>query len=179
LLAAWALVLPLALDTFAVSAALGLQPVGPAARARITVVFSAFEGGMPLIGALAGGALGRAAGGWAHWIALVVLAGAGLMMLLARDGDEARLARLAQARGPLLLALGLSISLDELAIGFTLGLLKLPLVAACVVIAVQAAVATQIGLRLGRRVGEELRENAERVAGVALIALAVLFAFLR
>jgi putative Mn2+ efflux pump MntP len=41
------------------------------------------------------------------------------------------------------------------------------------VIAVQAAAATQLGLRLGRRVGKEMRENAERAAGVALIALAI------
>lgn len=179
MLAAWVLILPLGLDTFAVSAALGLQRLEARDRLRITALFTAFEGGMPLVGALVGRALGQAVGGAAQWVAVAVLAGAGLLMLLGRDGDEERIARLARARGPVQLALGLSISLDELAIGFTLGLLRLPLWAACLAIAVQAAVVTQVGLRLGGRVGEELRENAERAAGAVLIALAIVLLVLR
>lgn len=179
MLAAWALILPLALDTFAVSATLGMQGLSRGDRARITALFTTFEGGMPVVGVLAGASLGRVLGGWAAWIAVAVLAGAGLLMLLGGEGDEDRVRRLARSRGPIQLALGLSISLDELAIGFTLGLLRLPLWAACLAIALQAALVTQLGLRLGRRVGEGLRENAERVAGAALVFLAVLLAVLR
>lgn len=40
-------------------------------------------------------------------------------------------------------------------------------------IAVQAFVVTQIGVRIGGRAGERWRESAERLAGVALIALGV------
>jgi putative Mn2+ efflux pump MntP len=173
LTAGWALILPLALDTFAVAAALGVQRLDPRARMRVTALFTVFEGGMPLAGAAAGGVLGRAIGEAGHWVAVAVLAGAGVLMLLRRDDDEGRLESLARASGPLLLALGVSISLDELAIGFSLAVLRLPLGILCLVIAVQAAAATQLGLRLGRRVGEEMRENAERAAGVALIALAI------
>ena len=179
MLAAWLLILPLALDTFAVSAALGLQGLERADRVRVTALFTAFEGGMPVIGALGGGFAGHAVGGAAHWLAVAVLAVAGLLMLIGRDDDEARATRLLREGGLSQLALGLSISLDELAIGFTIGLLRLPLWAACLAIAVQAALATQLGLRLGSRLGEELRENAERVAGVALVALAALFVVLR
>ena len=179
MLTAWVLILPLALDTFAVAAALGLQRLASRDRLRVTLLFTAFEGGMPLVGAVLGAALGRVVGGAAQWVAVAVLAGAGLLMLLSRDGDEDRLGRLARARGPLLLALGLSVSLDELAIGFSLGLLRLPLLVACLAIAAQAAIATQLGLRLGGRVGEGLRENAERAAGVALIVLAIVLLILR
>ena len=71
------------------------------------------------------------------------------------------------------LGLGLSISLNELAIGFTLGLVGLPTVPVIVAIAVQAFLAAQLGLALGAKVGEELRENAGRLAALALIALGV------
>jgi putative Mn2+ efflux pump MntP len=78
----------------------------------------------------------------------------------------------ANARGAAILGLGLSVSLDELAIGFTIGLLRVPLVPAVVLIAIQAFVVSQLGFALGSRVAERLRENAERLAGVVLIALA-------
>lgn len=72
-----------------------------------------------------------------------------------------------------MILLGVSISLDELAVGFTFGLLRLPVVLVIVLIAVQAFVAAQLGLRLGARLSERLRDGAERVAGVALAALGV------
>jgi putative Mn2+ efflux pump MntP len=76
--------------------------------------------------------------------------------------------------GLALLALGLSISLDELAIGFTIGLLHLPLWIAVVLIGAQAFLFAQMGLRLGTQLNEALRERAEQVAGIALVGLAAL-----
>jgi len=64
-----------------------------------------------------------------------------------------------------------SISLDELAIGFTIGLLKLPIVLVLLLIGLQAFLATQLGLRLGSRLSDAVREGAERLAGVALAGL--------
>lgn len=49
-----ALVLPLGLDTFAVAAALGMVGVTPTRRREITVLFTAFEAGMPLMGLAVG-----------------------------------------------------------------------------------------------------------------------------
>ena len=68
-------------------------------------------------------------------------------------------------------ALGASISLDEFAIGFTLGLLRLPVVLVIVLIAVQTILVTQLGLRLGHSLSEQLREAADRIAGLALTGL--------
>ena len=62
-------------------------------------------------------------------------------------------------------------SLDELAIGFGLGLARLPVVTVIIAIGVLALAASQLGLALGALVGERLRERAEQVAGVALILL--------
>ncbi len=71
---------------------------------------------------------------------------------------------------------GISISLDELAIGFTIGLLHLSLWLAVVLIGAQAFLFAQLGLRLGARLNETLRERAEQVAGIGLVGLAVLLA---
>jgi putative Mn2+ efflux pump MntP len=79
---------------------------------------------------------------------------------------------LAASRGPAVFALGLSVSLDELAIGFSLGLLNVPILPAIVLIAAQAFIVSQAGFALGGRIGEAAREGAERLAGAVLIVIA-------
>lgn len=168
-----AFVLPLGLDSFAVSAALG---AGGRLRTRdavrISVVFVVFEAGMPLVGLAAGAPLAQAIGGIADYVAAAALASVGGWLLWPRGQGEDNSAELARARGIALAGLGVSISLDELAIGFSLGLARLPVVAVIVAIAVQTFVAVQVGLFLGSRAGVWLRRWAERLAGLALIALA-------
>jgi manganese efflux pump family protein len=85
--------------------------------------------------------------------------------------SEQRAARFIGSRGLALLALGVSISLDELAIGFSIGLVRLPLAAVIAAIAVQALLAAQLGLAIGARISDRLRERAEQAAGIALILL--------
>jgi putative Mn2+ efflux pump MntP len=167
------LIVPLGLDTFAVAAALGISGLKRQDRLRVSLLFTAFEMGMPLIGFFGGRLVGRVAGNAADFLAIAILMGLGLFMLKpGGDGqDEARAGLLARTRGLAALGLGVSISLDELAIGFTLGLLRLPILLVIVLIGVQTFTLTQVGLALGSRVGERIREGAERLAGAALAAL--------
>jgi manganese efflux pump family protein len=93
-------------------------------------------------------------------------------MLLAGDkDDDEKAARITSSRGLALIGLGVSISLDELAIGFTIGLTRLPVVTVIVAIAVQAFITAQLGLALGARIGERWRERAGQAAGIALVLL--------
>ena len=170
-----AIVLPLGLDTFGVALALGIAGLPRDKRMRIALLFTAFEAGMPLVGVALGLPLGRTIGSGADYLAAALIAGLGLYMLLEQSDQAEESERLLSMtdRGVAgAVALGVSISLDELAIGFSAGLLRLPLVALIVLIAVQTFVVTQLGIRLGGRVGERWREGSERVAGGALIALA-------
>jgi manganese efflux pump family protein len=167
-----ALVVPLGLDSFAICAALGLAGLDRRQRLRVSFLFPAFEAGAPLIGLALGAPLGRAIGGVADYIAAAALVAFGLFTLIRGEaGEEERVGQLATTHGLAIVGLGLGIALDELAIGFTIGLLGLPLVPVLVVIAVQAVVFSQLGLRLGAHVSERLREDAERLAGLALIAI--------
>jgi putative Mn2+ efflux pump MntP len=170
-------VLPLGLDTFAVAAALGARGLPGRQRLRVSLLMSSFEMAMPVVGLLLGHALGHLVGSAADFVAIGVLALLGLWMVIHEDGDEGeKVDRLAAGQGLVLLALGISISLDELAIGFTIGLLHLSLWLAVVLIGAQAFVFAQIGLRLGARLNETLRERAEQLAGLALLGLALLLA---
>jgi manganese efflux pump family protein len=95
-------------------------------------------------------------------------------MLVHDEDDDEKAARFVGGRGFVLIAVGLSISLDELAMGFTIDLLHFSIWVAVILIGTQAFVLAQLGLRLGTRISEHARENAERLAGVALVGLAVL-----
>ena len=165
-----AFVLPLGLDSFAVAAAIGaLQVAGWWLKLRVSLIFVIFEGGMPLVGLALGGALARGAGHVTGYLAAAAVIGIGAWLLAADEEEKA--GRVVSTRGVALVALGISISLDELAIGFGMGLARLPVTAIVIAIAVQAFAAAQLGLALGARIGGRWRERAGRIAGVALIVL--------
>jgi putative Mn2+ efflux pump MntP len=170
-------VLPLGLDTFAVSAALGMRGLPGRERLRVSLLMSAFEMVMPIVGLLLGRALGSVVGSAADWVAVGVLVALGAWMLLHEEGDEEDQVAALRSRSPLMvLALGISISLDELAMGFTIGLLHLNIRLAVVLIGAQAFLVAQLGLRLGARLGERFRERAEQLAGLTLVGLALFLA---
>ena len=168
-------VLPLGLDTFAVSAALGLQGLPKRERFKVSLLLSAFEMSMPVVGLLLGQGLGAAIGSVAEFVAAAALIGLGVYMLRADEEAEGeKVASLGSRSGLALIGLGVGISIDELAMGFTIGLLRLSLVLAVILIGAQAFLMAQIGLRLGSRLGEAAREWAERLAGIALLGLGIL-----
>jgi len=182
LLIAAGLLLPLGLDTFALAAALGMAGLERRDRLRVALVFTAFEAGMPIAGMLLGRAAGAFLGTWAGYGGIAFLFVAGLLLLRPgqKESEEAgRMRLLAHARGLAILDLGLSISVDELTVGLSAGLLGFSIVLTVLWVAVQAFVATQVGLRLGARLEEGVRERAEWLAGVALILVALVLLGLR
>jgi manganese efflux pump family protein len=172
-----ALILPLGLDTFTVAAAVGIAGVDRRERLRVSLLFALFEGTMPLVGFLIGAGIGGAIGGRADYVAGLLLLALGGYILWPRDesDEHAKAAMLARTRGLAVIGLGVGISLDELAIGFSVGLLRISILLAAIIIGAQAFVAAQIGVRLGARLGEDVREHAEQLAGIILVILGVVF----
>lgn len=176
-----ALVLPLAPETFAVSAALAASGPSTGWRTHRWMLFAASETGMPLVGLAIGrplGVIGKAG----EYVAIALLFVLAVHMLHETKGEREPRAptALLNRRGVAIAVLAISASLDELTIGFTVGLLRLPIVPVIAVIAVQAFAVSFLGMRLGERVGDRARENAERVggAGLALLATGLLIAAL-
>jgi manganese efflux pump family protein len=144
-------------------------------RLKASLLMSSFEMAMPVVGLLLGHGLGAAVGGVADYVAAAALLALGGWILVAGGGDDGEKVSALSSRGGLaLIGLGISISLDELAMGFTIGLLKLSIVLAVVLIGVQAFAVAQLGLRLGAKLGEAAREWAEKLAGLALVGLGIL-----
>ena len=172
------LILPLSLDTLAVSAAMGAAGLGRRERLRLSAVLALFEALMPLVGVAVGSAAGDRLGSAGEWAAIGILALVGVWMLLEDDaGRETALS--ARIGGAALLWLGLAVSLDELAIGLAIGLLGLPVALVVGLIAAQAVVASLAGSALGRRLGEAAGEVGENLAGALLLAVAAVLLALR
>ena len=176
------LLLPLALDTFALAAALGMAGLERRDQLRVALVFTVFEAGMPIAGLLVGRVIGSVIGQWAGYGGILFLLIAGFLLLRSgqrEEDEERRLRLLAHARGLAIIDLGLSISVDELTVGLSAGLLGLSIALTVIWIAVQAFAAAQLGLRLGARLGEEVRERSEQAAGVVLILVALVLLVLK
>jgi manganese efflux pump family protein len=171
------LILPLTIDTFVLGTALGAAGIAKRERLRTSLILTAFEAGMPVVGFIAGAGIGAAMGGWANYLAAAVLAGIGILMLRSGDageGAEKNLRLLESARGWSIVVLGVGISVDELAVGFGVGLLRLPFLLLIALIAVQAFIAAQLGMRLGSRLADNARVAAGRLAGLLLVVAAAL-----
>jgi putative Mn2+ efflux pump MntP len=165
------LVLSLGFDTLAVAVALGISGIGRQQRLRAGISFALFEGGMPLVGFLVGRAASGAVGELASALGIAVLAGVGVWMIYEGiRGEEEPDLSVASWRG--LILTSISVSLDELAIGFSMGALGLPIVLSVIFIAAQAFLLTLIGTALGSRIGERLAERGELAAGLVLCGLA-------
>jgi putative Mn2+ efflux pump MntP len=106
------LVLPLALDTFAASAALGTRALPRRERLRTSAVLTGFEAAMPVVGLLLGRGVGSLVGGVADYVAAGALLALAVWIWVEEE----------EPRGGLI-AIGFAVSIDELAIGFAAGLL--------------------------------------------------------
>lgn len=179
MIAAAVLLLSLGLDTFAVALGLGLSGLSRSQWVRVGLTFACFEGLMPVGGLFLGRHLSRVIGARAGYIAAVLLIVVGAFALKeaiseakeADEDDEDKPASLLS--GKKLLLTGLSISIDELAVGFSLGLLHVAFASTLVFIAVQAFAITFLGLALGARLGKRLGDRAEFASGIVLILLGI------
>jgi manganese efflux pump family protein len=172
-----ALLVPLSIDAFILSAALGMAGLHKKDRLRTSMVLAGFEGGMPLLGAMIGHGLGSAIGSYGIYAAAVVIGFAGVLMLMPsnEEREQKQVRLLSHAKGWLIVNLGLSISIDGLAIGLSLGLLHVSILFIAIYVALQTFLASRLGLWLGGRLSETFKERAEMAGGLMLVLVALLF----
>jgi putative Mn2+ efflux pump MntP len=168
--------LAVGLDVLALSTGIGVLGVSVRARLRVGAAFAAAEIIMQIIGALIGAGAGHIAGEIAAYAGFVTLAFIGVWIFRESLGNNHSLSENATA-GWGLFAAAASISLDSLGLGFSLPALRVPLMPLIGTVAVTTVIFTFAGLWLGKMLGIKFRKNAERGAGVVLVALAVLFTF--
>jgi len=116
--------LALGVDNLAVSLGIGVSGVHGAMRVRVAVIFGLFEAGMPLLGMAAGRTVAGGLGSGAPWLGGGLLAAVGVYQLIewargrGSPGDAAAPGSWGTGR---LLVSGLAMSIDNLVVGFALG----------------------------------------------------------
>lgn len=165
---------PLGTDSAAVCTALAARErIVMRRRLIIAATLTTFEAVTPALGMMASGPVGSLMGEWSAYLAGALLIGLGVWMLAHRD-DGSDAPELGSAAGMLsLLAVGFAVSVDEIAVGVSLGMAGVPVVPLVATVAVWVFAATMTGLSLGSRVPDRFQAHAARVAAVALIGLGV------
>lgn len=166
-----ALILSLGMDTLMMSISLGF--VQTKGKLKIAFTFAFAEAIMPLVGLAIGKGTGRLIGEWASLLGGVALLAIAIWLIFFEDEDEEEERLERELKGLTLIVTALSISLDELAVGFSVGLVGVPIALTIVLIALQALVFTFLGITFGAKLKPYLGEWAEKLAGVVLGLLGV------
>jgi putative Mn2+ efflux pump MntP len=171
--------LSVGLSNFAASIGIGMSGVDARKRLRVGLAFGVFEAVMPVIGIVIGhnvsgslGHVGRYLGG-----ALLVATGLYTVWKSRREGDG----EAAAGAGPLdttrLLVTAFALSIDNLVVGFALGVYPVPALLAGIVVAATSVALSLIGLELGSRLGRGVEKWADEIGGAVLAAVGVALAF--
>lgn len=146
---------------------------------RIVLVFTLFETLLPLVGMLIGQRFASLINAYATPVASGILLVLGLYLMattFSKNEEPKKLVKkITSWTGLILLAIGLGI--DNLLVGFSLGLKNgTPLMIALIIGAV-AFVFVSTGLKIGKYIRQEHRKIADLVAGMLLVLLAGLTYF--
>ncbi len=164
----------LAMDCFAVSLGVGTAgtAVGLRPTFRLFFHFGLFQGGMTLMGWLAGKTVVGYIASVDHWVAFGLLAFVGVRMIrggLQKAGDEPAIPD--PSRGLTLVMLSIATSIDALAVGLSLAFLEVNVLWSALLIGGVSAVLSLLGLSLGNQLGLRFGKSMEILGGLILIAI--------
>jgi len=183
--------LVLGLDAFSLATGMGLKGVNRPFEIRFSLTVGVFHIIMPLLGLELGLTAGRFLGVWASRL------GAAILLYLAfsffiKGYREVRPQRISfadlheslnqnnksleQNWGKVIL-LALSVSMDALTVGFSLGTFKMPILISVVIMGSIAALMTILGFGAGKLVGRLVGSYAQMTGGILLGLLALKLAF--
>ena len=171
-----ALALALAMDAFAVAIVTGLtlKPLTGRQVFRLSFHFGLFQALMPVLGWSVGAAMYRYISRFDHWIAFGLLTFIGIRMMAEASREPvARRPATDPTTGWDLVMLSVATSIDALAVGLSLAMVRAGIVLPAVVIGLVAATMTVVGMVLGRKVGTLWGRRVEVVGGLILIAIGI------
>lgn len=162
----------LSMDAFAVSIGLGSKHTKNTKSLAIMagIYFGVFQGIMPLIGYLGGKSILGWFESYATWVAffLLVLIGAKMIYESFTEGVEEDIAKITHR---IMLVLAIATSIDAMAAGFSLTLLDVNPLIACLIIGVTTLLFSWAGVFVGKKSGTWLESKAELFGGVVLILI--------
>lgn len=138
---------------------------------RLSLSFGFFQSAMPVAGWFAGVTVVDIIADYDHWIAFGLLAFIGGKMIWEGCEEESEMEKDDQTRGWPLLMLSIATSIDALAVGFSLSLLKASILFPSVVIGVVCFCMTAVGMIFGKVLAKLFGRKVEIFGGLVLIAI--------
>ena len=163
----------LSLDSFRVSLGLGTLKLSRLRQLQIVIAFGVCDALAPLIGLLIGKSLLEFVGPWVEHLGPLLLCAYGVYVIYIAQRCAGR--ETGETDRWMVLGLPLSLSLDNLVAGTSLGMIGFPLLISVVIIGAMSALLSLAGLKLGRTAVGLLRVRAELIGGVVLIVIALSF----
>jgi putative Mn2+ efflux pump MntP len=167
----------LAMDCFAITLGLACGTKGLTMKqaVRMAAFFGGFQFVMPVAGWLAGDKLLGFIKSFDHWVAFGLLALIGGRMIYESFGlnEEEKTCRPDQTQGMRLVVLSLATSIDALAVGLSLGVIRTGILYPAAVIGVTSFVLTIAGAKLGPVAGRLAGRRAELLGGLILVSIGI------
>ena len=163
----------LSLDSFRVSLGLGTLKLSRLRQLQIVIAFGVCDAIAPLIGLLIGKSLLEFVGPWVEHIGPLLLCAYGVYVIYIAKrcaGTET-----GETDRWMVLGLPLSLSLDNLIAGTTLGMIGFPILLSVTIIGAMSSLFSLAGLRLGHTTVNLLRIRADLIGGVVLVVIALTF----
>ena len=181
----------LGLDAFSLSLGLGLQGRSRSYGLKFSATVGAFHIIMPLVGLNLGLVAGRFLGVWASRLGAVILAYIAIDFVIKGYREiRPRSYSLKEGKAILgkgnnffrqdwasLLLLALSVSIDALTVGFSLGTFKMPVFITVIIMGIIAGTMTLLGFWGGRVFSRLVGSYAQMAGGLVLAILAIKLLF--
>lgn len=171
--------LGLAMDAFAVSLGIGCagQAQDGRSKFRLAFHFGVFQAGMTLLGWLAGTTIADWINGIDHWVALALLGYVGVNMIRSGFNHDCETYQANPSKGKTLMMLCVATSLDAMAVGLSMAMLKTPVIFPSLVIGVVASALSVFGLFAGNKMGETFGKRMEILGGLILVGIGLRIVF--
>lgn len=169
----------LSMDAFAVALGVGTMSaqVDKRSRLRLAFHFGLFQGLMTLLGWLAGSTISVWIKSYDHWVALILLALVGINMIRSGINPETESYKKNPTKGGMMVMLSVATSIDALAVGLSLALVKTPIVQAALMIGIITFSFSIIGLYIGNKLGSKFGKRMEIFGGIVLLGIGIRILF--
>lgn len=166
----------LGMDAFSLCLGIGMKGIRLLHVAKISAAVAFFHMVMPLLGLFMGKYVSSLLGEVAAMLGggLLVLLG-GHMIYSSFSGEQVKSIDTGSLLG--LLAFALSVSIDSLSVGVSLGMLSSDLILTVLIFGCIGGLMSVAGMLIGRRVGKLAGDYGEAVGGLVLLLFGIFFLF--
>jgi putative Mn2+ efflux pump MntP len=163
----------LAMDAFAVSLGIGTAGQADSRRAKLRMAFHLgwFQMMMTVLGWLAGSTIAGFIHQFDHWIAMALLGYVGSNMIRSGLNPDEECYRCDPTRGKTMIILCVATSIDAMAVGLSMAMLKTSIWIPSIIIGVVTFIISSMGLLAGNGLGAKFGKRMQIVGGLILIGI--------